>query len=185
MKVGYARVSTVDQDPALQLQALERAGCDRVYQEQASGVARARPVLETVLEVVRPGDTLVVWKLDRLGRSVRGLIDLAEQLRERQVDLASVTEHIDTSTAPGKLFFVLLAAFAECERTLIVERGRAGMAAAKLAGKHVGRPPALSPEQVRAARKLLADGEPLASVARTLGVSRWTVARAAGPPPAR
>lgn len=182
MKVGYARVSTADQDLALQLQALQAAGCDRIYQEHASGAARERPELAKALDCLRAGDQLVVWKLDRLGRSVRHLIDLAEQLQAQQVDLASLTESIDTRSATGRLFFVMVAAFAECERTLIVERVGEGMAAAKAQGKHTGRPPKLSPRQVTMARKLLAAGEAQNAVAAAMGVSRWTVARLVGPP---
>jgi DNA invertase Pin-like site-specific DNA recombinase len=143
--VGYARVSTDDQTTRLQLDALKVAGCDPVFEESESGARRSRPQLDRALGELRPGDTLVVWKLDRLGRSLRDLLDVAEALRERYIALRSLTEHIDTSTAAGKMLYAVLGAVAQFERDVLRERTVAGMRAAKSRGEHIGRPPALSP----------------------------------------
>ena len=143
MAVGYARVSTQDQDLALQLDALQAAGCERVYTEKASGAQRDRPQLQAALDYMRPDDTLVVWKLDRLARSLRQLLDTVEVLHARQIGLRSLTEAIDTSTPGGTLVFHLFGALAEFERSIIRERTRAGLAAARARGRTGGRPPAL------------------------------------------
>jgi len=138
MDIGLARVSTLDQDPRLQLNALERAGCTDIYEEKASGVANKRPVRDQVLGLLQSGDTLTVWKLDRLGRSVVELKQIVTDLERRGVKFRSLTEHIDTSTAQGRLFFDLLAAFAEFERQLIIERTKAAKALARQEGRHPG-----------------------------------------------
>lgn len=172
MLVGYARVSTHDQDPALQLDALEKAGCERVFTETASGAQRDRPELKAALDYMRPGDTLVVWRLDRLARSMKQLIETVEGLENREVGFRSITESIDTTTSGGKLVFHIFGALAEFERTIIQERTRAGLAAARARGRTGGRPPVLDEKDKAAAIALLRDPEiPVKEVARRLGIS--------------
>src|SRR6478735_3970281 len=142
MQGGYARVSTQEQDLALQLDALREAGCNKVFEEKASGAQRDRPALKAALDYMRAGDTLVVWKLDRLARSLKQLIETVEKFGERGVGLRSLTEAIDTTTAGGKLVFHLFAALAEFERGVIRERTLAGLQAARARGRLGGRPPA-------------------------------------------
>jgi DNA invertase Pin-like site-specific DNA recombinase len=142
--LGYARVSTTDQQPQLQVDALQRAGCYRVFVETASGARADRPILEQVLDQLRPGDTLVVWKLDRLGRSLRHLVDTVTGLAEGGIGFRSLQEAIDTTTPGGKLVFHVFAALAEFERDLIRERTSAGLAAARARGRHGGRPSVLT-----------------------------------------
>ena len=175
--VGYARVSTDEQTTRMQLDALEGAGCDPVFEESESGARRSRPQLDRALAVLRPGDTLVVWKLDRLGRSLRDLLDVAESLRERDVALRSLTEHLDTATAAGKMLYAVLGAVAQFERDVLRERTIAGMRAAKSRGERIGRPPALTPLQVREAKNMLAHGESANHVARVFRVGRSTLYR--------
>ena len=175
--VGYARVSTGKQDVALQLDALEQTGCARVFADTASGSLRNRPELEKCLDYLRAGDTLVVWKLDRLGRSHRHLLDTVAGLDERGIAFRSLHDPIDTSTPAGKLVFNLFAALAEFDRDLIRERTVAGMQAAIARGRRPGRKPALGDEQLRQARAMIAAGEPKAAVARTLRVGRTTLYR--------
>ncbi len=176
--VGYARVSTDEQTTALQLDALRAAGCAVIHEDAASGALRSRPGLERAIADLTPGDTLVVWKLDRLGRSLRHLLDSAEALRERGVALRSLTEHIDTGTAAGQMLYSVLGAVAQFERDVLRERTVAGLAAAKRRGEHLGRPFALTPAQVREAKKMLARGESSNHVARVLRVGRSTLYRA-------
>lgn len=176
--VGYARVSTDAQTTALQRDALHAAGCERIFEETESGAVRSRPNLDRALLQLRPGDTLVVWKLDRLGRSLRDLLDVAEALRERGVALRSLTEHIDTSTAAGKMLYAVLGAVAQFERDVLRERTIAGIRAARVRGERLGRPPALTPLQVREARVMLERGESPSHVARILRVGRSTLYRA-------
>jgi DNA invertase Pin-like site-specific DNA recombinase len=175
MKYGYARVSNQDQNLALQLDALK--ACDRVFEEKISGTTKSRPQLDALLDTLRAGDVLVVYKLDRLGRSLSHLIDVVEMLRERDVGFASVSESVDTTTPGGRLFFHLLGAVAEFERDLIVERTNAGIKAAKASGTHCGRPRALGWEQLAAARKLLEEGRSQRQVARLFKVSDATLSR--------
>jgi DNA invertase Pin-like site-specific DNA recombinase len=138
MKLGYARVSTDDQSLALQLDALERAGCERIYRDEgASGSQVSRPALDRLLRELKPGDTLITWKLDRLGRSLRHLIAIVTELDGRGICFNSLSEAIDTKTASGRFLFHVLGALAEFERALISERTRAGMAAAKLRGTRI------------------------------------------------
>ena len=151
MLVGYARVSTQEQDLALQLDALRAAGCTKVYEEKASGAQRERPELKAALGYMRQGDTLVVWKLDRLARSLKQLIETVEAMGEQGLGLRSLTEAIDTTTAGGKLVFHLFAALAEFERGVIRERTLAGLQAARARGRTGGRPPALKPKDIAAA----------------------------------
>ena len=137
-RLGYARVSTLDQDPALQQDALLKAGCQRIFVDKASGKLESRPALDELLEQARPGDTVVVWRLDRLGRSLRHLLETVTELERRGVAFISVTENIDTSTPGGRLVFHLFGALAEFERDLIRERTQAGLAAARARGRRGG-----------------------------------------------
>lgn len=180
MKIGYARVSTDDQSLSLQRDALAAAGCAEVFEDQGiSGVAACRPGLEAALARIGAGNALVVWKLDRLGRSLPHLIEVVRQLGERGAGFASVSEAIDTTTAGGKLVFHIMGALAEFERSLIVERVTAGIAAAKKRGKHVGRPRKLTPEQVAHAQAAIAGGlQTAAGMAELLGVDHSTLWRA-------
>jgi DNA invertase Pin-like site-specific DNA recombinase len=176
--VGYARISTDDQTTALQADALMRAAVDVVVQEEASGKNTARPVLAKTLATLRSGDTLVIWRLDRLGRSLAHLIEVATVLRERGVFLRSFTEGFDTSTASGRLLYHVLGAVAEFEREVIKERTVAGMKAAKKRGTHVGRPKALAGSRLAEAGRMLAAGKSQIETARILRVSRATIQRA-------
>jgi DNA invertase Pin-like site-specific DNA recombinase len=176
MNIGYARVSTGEQNPDLQLDALNRAGCARIYTDKGrGGSGRSRPQLDKCLAELQPGDVLTVWKLDRLGRSLPHLVAVLEDLHGRGVGFVSLTEAIDTGTAAGRLLGHIIGALAEFERALIVERTRAGIKAAKGRGVKLGRRPALSSEQVRHARKLIEAGESAGYVARLLGVARSTL----------
>lgn len=176
--IGYARVSTQDQDPALQLDALRLAGCVQTHQDQVSGSVRARPGLDAALASLVAGDVLVVWKLDRLGRSLAHLIELVGDLAGRGVGFRSLSDAIDTTTAGGRLVFHIMGSLAEFERSLISERTRAGLAAAKRRGRMIGRRPALTPAKLAHARLLIAGGETPAEVARSMQVGRSTLYRA-------
>lgn len=176
MLIGYARVSTQDQNPELQHDALTQAGCEKIFIEKASGAKRERPELQAALQYMRPGDTLVVWKLDRLARSLKQLIETVEALEQQQMGFRSLTEAIDTTSPGGKLIFHIFAALAEFERSMIQERTSAGLAAARARGRIGGRPPALSSSDIAAAKALLRDpGITVAQVAKRLGVSSSTL----------
>ncbi|MCV7316198.1 MULTISPECIES: recombinase family protein [Mycobacteriaceae] len=175
--LGYARVSTAYQSPDMQVAALRAAGAARVWVEQASGARDDRPELAAVLDYARSGDVLVVWRLDRLGRSLPHLLSVVEDLDARGVELRSLTEAIDTTSAGGRLVFHVFAAVAQFERALATERSAAGVAAARAAGRHPGRPK-LSPATIEAARQLDQSGTPRAGIARALGISRSSVYRA-------
>jgi DNA invertase Pin-like site-specific DNA recombinase len=176
--IGYARVSTVGQDLALQRDALERAGCDRIYDDTGSGSIRHRPELDACLDYLRAGDTLVVWRLDRLGRSLRHLIETIGDVEQREVGFRSLTEGLDTTTAAGRLTLHIFAALAEFERALVLERTRTGLEAARARGRSGGRPTMMSPEKVAAARALREWGElTMEEIASLLGVSRATLYR--------
>ncbi len=181
-RLGYARVSTTDQDAALQLDASHAAGCYRVWTDTMSGSLEHRPELANLLDQLRPGDTLVVWRLDRrdrLGRSIRNLIDQLQALGERGVGFRSLQESIDTTSPGGRLVFQVFAALAEFERDLIKERTHAGLAAARARGRTGGRPPRLSADQARTARRLYDQRDmTVAQIGDVLGVSRTTVYRA-------
>jgi DNA invertase Pin-like site-specific DNA recombinase len=178
MLIGYARVSTQEQDLALQLDALKAAGCERIYEERASGAQRDRPELKAALGYMRQGDTLVVWKLDRLARSLKQLIDTVEDFGVRGIGLRSLTEAIDTTTSGGKLIFHIFAALAEFERQVIRERTLAGLAAARARGRKGGRPPALAARDLAAAKAMLRDPEiSVSEIARRLGVAPSTLYR--------
>lgn len=180
MEIGYARVSTGEQTLDLQLDALQQAGCGKIYEETASGVKADRPVLDEVLSYLRGGDTLVVWRLDRLGRSLGHLIAVVGHLSERGIGFKSVTEQIDTTTPGGKLIFHVFGALAEFERDLIRERTQAGLAAARARGRLGGRPKKLTDaKQLELARTLYESGQTdIATICRTLGISRATLYRA-------
>ena len=176
MLIGYTRVSTQDQNPELQLDALKQAGCERIFEEKASGAKRDRPELAEALKYMRRGDTLVVWKLDRLARSLKQLIETVEHLEKQEIGFRSLTENIDTTTPGGKLIFHIFGALAEFERSIIRERTIAGLASAKARGRVGGRPKALSEEDITKAKALLRDPQITAQqVADTLGISLSTL----------
>ena len=175
---GYARVSTTLQDPALQIDALTAAGCVRTFTDTASGKSDRRPRLDQLLEVVLAGDVIVVWRLDRLGRSLRHLITTLNDLDEQSVGFRSLTEGFDTTTAGGRLLFNIMGSLAEFERDLIVERTQAGLAAARARGRHGGRRTVMTPEKVKMAREMYDAREySVETIAKTIGVSRMTVYR--------
>ncbi len=180
MKVGYARVSTEDQKLDLQISALKRVGCGRIYEDHGiSGSTMMRPGLASMIRSLRPGQTLVVWRLDRLGRSLSGLVQLVDHLNRREVGFQSLTESLDTGSSGGRLIFHIMAALAEFERTLISERTKAGMEEARRRGRHVGRPPKMTREQaIQAARECRAAS--LEEIARRYGVSSRTLRRHIG-----
>lgn len=180
MKIGYARVSTEEQNLDLQHDKLNAAECDHIFDDRGvSGAVADRPGLSAALDHVRKGDVLVVWKLDRLGRSLSFLIALIDELRERGADFHSLSDGIDTTTAGGQLVFHIMGALAEFERALIVERTKAGMEAAKQRGKHLGRPRMLSQRQIEHARRLIdREEETTSSMAAIYGCSRSTLWRA-------
>lgn len=176
MNIGYARVSTLDQKADLQLDALKQVGAAEIYTEHFTGSTRARPELENCLRSLRRGDTLVVWRLDRLGRSLKDLVAIITDLEERGVAFRSVTEAIDTSTSGGRLVFHIFGALAEFERAIIQERTRAGLAAARARGRKGGRRPKMSTSDIKKARAMLQDREiTKAEVAKHFGVSRVTL----------
>ena len=178
MRISYARVSTADQNMHLQQDALEKAGCERVFHDTASGAKDDRSGLSEALAYARQGDTLVVWKLDRLGRSLKHLVDTVAGLHSRNVGFQSLQEQIDTTTSGGKLIFHVFAALAEFERDLIRERTSAGLAAARSRGRNGGRPAKLTERQIAMARRLLSDPVTrIDDVCRTLRVSRSTLYR--------
>ncbi|WP_369069383.1 recombinase family protein [Kineococcus terrestris] len=175
--LGYARVSTTAQDPALQHDALTAAGCYRVWSDTASGALAERPALDDVLARLGPGDVLVVWRLDRLDRSLRHLLTLIDDLDGRGVGFRSLSESIDTTTATGRLVLHLFGALGEFERDLLRERTSAGLQAAAARGRHGGRPPVMTPAKLAAARSLLAAGRSTSEAAAAIGVSRATLYR--------
>src|SRR5512135_3659681 len=176
MLVGYARVSTADQTLTLQHDALTQAGCERTFTDTAAGSQAVRPGLEEALAYVRPGDTLVVWRLDRLGRSLRHLIDTAGVLQERGIGFQSLQEQLDTTTSSGKLVFHVFGALAEFERDLIRERTQAGLLAARARGRLGGRPKALDPRKAQITQQLYHDkSNAIADICRTLRISRATL----------
>ncbi len=176
-RLGYARVSTLQQDEALQRDALQAAGCDRIFVDKASGKLESRPALDALLDQIRPGDTVVVWRLDRLGRSLRHLIETIADLEHRGVAFVSLTENIDTSTPGGRLVFHVFGALSEFERDLIRERTAAGLAAARARGRVGGRPTVWTEAKLRTARAHASGEHDVATIARVLGVSRASVYR--------
>lgn len=184
MKLGYARISTIDQNAHLQHDALRAAGCEQVFEDKVSGSSAKRPGLDRALAKLGQGDELIVWRLDRLGRSLPHLIDVIAAIGEKGAGFKSLTESIDTGTAGGRLVFHMMGALAEFERSLIIERTKAGLTAARKRGVRVGRPASLTAAQVKHAKKLIEAGEGPGAVARSLGVSRATLYRALKAQPA-
>ena len=178
MLLGYARVSTDDQNLALQRRALRETGCWRLYEEKLAGARRDRPELGRLLDQVREGDVLVVTRLDRLARSTRDLLDVAERLRDAGAGLRSLAEPwADTTSPAGRMVLIVFAGIAEFERALILSRTGAGREAAKQKGVRFGRPPTLAPDQVALGRRLVAEGQPVRDVAKVLKVHRSTLHR--------
>jgi DNA invertase Pin-like site-specific DNA recombinase len=178
MLIGYARVSTSDQTLDLQKDALEKAGCSKIFTDTASGAIAERTGLDEALNYVRGGDTLVVWRLDRLGRSLRHLIETITSLNDRKIGFKSITESIDTTTSGGKLIFHIFGALAEFERDIIRERTQAGLTAARSRGRKGGRPKSLTPKKVQMAQALYKDkNNTIDDICRTLNVSRATLYR--------
>ena len=178
MLVGYARVSTQDQDPQLQIDALKKAGCEKLFVEKASGAQRDRPQLQAALDYMRAGDTLTVWKLDRLARSMKQLIETIEALEEKGMGFRSLTEQMDTSSPSGKLIFNIFASLAEFERSIIRERTKAGLDAARARGRTGGRKRAVTAEDIQTAEILLRDGAlTVEQVAKRVGCSLATLYR--------
>jgi DNA invertase Pin-like site-specific DNA recombinase len=177
MLIGYARVSTLDQNLELQTEALIKAGCKKIFEDKVSGSRTERPGLFKAQEALRDGDTLVVWKLDRLGRSVKHLVELVGQLHKQGVQFKSLTDSIDTATASGRFFFHVMASLAEMERELTIERTRAGLAVARQLGRKGGRKRQMTESKIKSAKKLLASGVPPRDVASNLGVSVPTLYR--------
>jgi DNA invertase Pin-like site-specific DNA recombinase len=176
MLIGYARVSTKDQDRALQTDALKAAGCEKIFEETASGAKTDRPELAAALDFMREGDVLVVWKLDRLSRSMKQLIDTVEMLNGKGIEFKSLTDAIDTTTPQGKLVFGIFASLAEFERSLIRERTMAGLAAARAKGNRGGRRPVPDATIAKAA-DLISKGVSVSEAARLTGLSRLTLYR--------
>ncbi len=177
MLIGYARVSTQDQNLTLQIDALTKAGCEKIFEDKVSGTRAERPGLTKALELMRVEDTLVVWKLDRLGRSVKHLVDLVAGLQKQGVQFKSLTDAIDTGTPSGRFFFHVMASLAEMERELTVERTRAGLEMARQLGRKGGRKRLMTDSKILSAKKLLANGVPPRDVAKNLGVSVPTLYR--------
>src|SRR5216683_5477749 len=180
MKYGYARVSTEDQNPALQLAALKKAGCQKTFKDERTGATTKRPALLRCLKTLQDGDTLIVWKLDRLARSLRDLdlVTMLDDFHQRGIHFRSLTEDINTTTPGGRLIFHMFAALAEFERGLIIERTRAGMKAARARGVRPGPKPKLSRQEIEHARKLIEDGQRREDVADLFKVGRVTLYRA-------
>lgn len=177
MLIGYARVSTDEQSLDLQRDALEGAGCEQIYTDKLSATKAQRPGLAEAQSHLRKGDVLVIWKLDRLGRSVKGLIEMVETLSEQGVQFRSLTDGIDTTTPTGRFFFHMMASLAQMERELIAERTKAGLAAARQRGRIVGRKRSMTPSKIKSAKQLLDSGMSPREVAKNLGVSIPTLYR--------
>src|SRR5512147_1136441 len=178
MFIGYARISTADQTLNLQKDALQQAGCSRIFTDTASGAKAERKGLDEALDYVRAGDTLVVWRLDRLGRSLRHLIETITGLNNRGIGFKSITESIDTTTSGGKLVFHIFGALAEFERDIIRERTQAGLTAARSRGRKGGRPKALTPKKAQMAQALYKDkNNTIDEICRTLNIARATLYR--------
>jgi DNA invertase Pin-like site-specific DNA recombinase len=176
-RIGYARVSTEEQSLNLQLDALRAAGCTRIFKEKISGRVRRGPELKRAMAILNPGDSIVVWRTCRLGRTFRHRVDLGDELQDRGVTLVSLTEGLDTSTSFGVAIYRVLSIFADMEHDSIVMRTRAGLASARARGVRLGKPPKLTPQDVIAARNLLASGMKAEAVAATHGVTRSTIYR--------
>lgn len=176
--IGYARVSTEEQNPELQTDALTAAGCTKIFVDKASGSLAERPQLTACIDYLRSGDTLAVWKLDRLGRSTQHLLDTVRSLGEQGIGFRSLQEALDTKTAGGQLIFTIFAAFAQFERDLIRERTNAGLAAARARGRKGGRRPVMTPQKLAVAKQMYESKQhTLEEIAKTVGVSRATLYR--------
>lgn len=178
MEIGYARVSTSDQDHQLQINALTERGCERIFMETASGAKTDRPELAKALDHMRAGDTLYVWRLDRLGRSLKHLIEVVEGLKEKDIGFVSITEGFDTTTNGGRLVFHIFASLADFERNLIGERTKAGLVAARARGRHGGRPEKLNNDQIQTLKSMYDSRlHSIAEIGSTFGISRPSVYR--------
>ncbi|MBU0995175.1 MAG: recombinase family protein [Proteobacteria bacterium] len=177
MLVGYARVSKYDQNLELQINALTKVGCEKIFSDKTSGSRMERQGLNDAFSHLREQDVFVVWKLDRLGRNVRGIIDFICEIEKRGVHFKSLTDNIDTTTAAGRFFFHVMTSLAQMERELIIERTRAGLEAARKRGRIGGRKRLMTPSKVESAKKLLKSGLPPREVAKNLGVSIPTLYR--------
>jgi DNA invertase Pin-like site-specific DNA recombinase len=177
MLIGYARVSTQDQNLDLQIEALTKAGCEKIFEDKISGSRTERPGLDNMLGMLREGDTIIVWKLDRLGRSVKNLVELVGDLHSKGAQFKSLTDAIDTGTTSGRFFFHIMASLAQMERELTVERTRAGLEVARQLGRKGGRKRQMTDSKIESAKKLLANGVPPRDVAKNLGVSVPTLYR--------
>ncbi len=180
MKIGYARVSTLDQNPQLQIEALNEAGCKKIFMEKISGAAKSRRQLQEALEYMREGDTLVVWKLSRLARSLTQIISTVKGLDARQIGLKVLTQNIDTSTPEGRLFFHMNAAFDQFQREIIVENTKAGLKSARKKGRIGGRPTLMTDDKIRIAQAMLKDTENypfISDIIKMLGIGRTTFYR--------
>lgn len=177
MNVGYARISTRDQELTNQLATLRAAGCERVYEEQASGGKYDRPQLHEMLNGLMPGDVVTVWKLDRLSRSLKDLLSIMEIVSGKGAGFRSLTESIDTTTPAGRMLMQIVGSFAEFERQMILERSRAGIDAARAAGKHLGRKKAFTPAEVSEIRNMVAGGKSGSAVGRLFRVHRSVISR--------
>lgn len=184
MKYGYARVSKDEQNADLQITALKQAGCDKIITEKVSGASAKRPKLEKLMSSLHGGDTLTVWRLDRLGRNIDDLRSKVMWCGDNDIAFQSLNEDINTGTANGRLIFNVFAAVISFERDVLIERTRAGVAEAKKRGVRLGRPPALSPDQIAHAWKLVNAGEQVSAVATSLGVNKTTLYRAMKKTPA-
>lgn len=183
MMIGYARVSTKDQNLKLQAEALEKVGCKKIFDDKISGNKAERPGLSKALEMLREGDIFVVWKLDRLGRSVKHLVEFVGGLHKKGIQFKSLSDNIDTKTSSGRFFFHVMVSLAEMERDLTAERTRAGLEIARQLGRKGGRKRKMTDRKIESARKLLANGVPPRDVAKNLNVSiptlyRWNPASA-------
>lgn len=177
MLIGYARVSTNEQNLDLQIKALEQIGCSKICEDKTSGYRSLRPGLEKAIELLREGDIFVVWKLDRLGRNIKDLIDFIKNLESKKIQFRSLTDSIDTTTPSGRFFFHTMAALAQMERELIIERTKAGLKAAKERGRIGGRKRRMTSSKLESAKKLLEQGIPPKDVAHDLGISIPTLYR--------
>src|SRR5271163_5142382 len=178
MKYGYARVSTDDQNPAMQLAALKKAGCKTVFRDELTGAHVNRPALARCLKTLQTGDTLIVWKLDRLGRSLRDLIHMLDDFKQQGIKFRSLTEAIDTETPTGRAMWQMIGVLAELERSLITERTRAGVKAAQRRGVKFGRKSKLTPDRLAHARKMIDHGKSPTEAAKIIGIARATIYRA-------
>jgi DNA invertase Pin-like site-specific DNA recombinase len=177
MLIGYARVSSKDQNLELQIDEIKKAGCSKIFSDKKSGINKKRPGLDDAVSHLRKNDTFIIWKLDRLGRNLKGLIEFVGKLENDGIHFRSLTDGIDTNTPAGRFFFHVMASLAQMERELLIERTKAGLDAAKKRGRIGGRKRSMTPSKVEAAKKLLAEGMPPRDVAQNLGVSIPTLYR--------